>query len=211
MIVNSQISKEQLSPNEFGGWVNGKWIPKINLINHGFSLKFYKLYDDVEIPKFETQDSACFDLKAYLGNFELLDSYRVKVFTDVNNKEQLQVQETVGSGRFVYIPSLSRAMIPTGLIIDIPRGFSVRIHPRSGISLKEGLTLANSEGIIDSDYVDPFYLLMFNNSSCPVRINHGQRIAQGELVERLYYNLEETKDYLGQKTDRAGGMGSTGE
>ena len=103
-----------------------------------------------------------------------------------------------------------RMMVPTGLILDIPEGYSVRVHARSGLSLKQGLVLVNAEGIIDSDYVEELFVLMTNISDNPISINNGDRIAQGELVKAEQYILEETSDKPATKTDRNGGMGSTG-
>ena len=104
-----------------------------------------------------------------------------------------------------------RAMIPTGLIFDIPLGYSVRLHSRSGLAVKSALTLANHEGVIDSDYVDPTYLVMYNGSSVDVVIRHGDRIAQGEMIPDLAYEVLETAERPLQKTDRIGGFGSTGK
>jgi dUTP pyrophosphatase len=103
-----------------------------------------------------------------------------------------------------------RLMVPTGLIFDIPEGYSVRVHARSGLSLKQGLVLANSEGVIDSDYIEELFILVHNISDNGISIAHGDRIAQGELVVREAYTIGEISCHPGQKTDRVGGMGSTG-
>jgi len=103
-----------------------------------------------------------------------------------------------------------RMMVPTGLIFDIPEGYSVRIHPRSGISYKNGVVLANCEGVIDSDYVEEIYVLLHNTATVNFVITPGDRIAQAELVKMESYTIEETTERPAQKTDRAGGMGSTG-
>ena len=101
-------------------------------------------------------------------------------------------------------------MVPTGLILDIPIGYSVRLHPRSGLSLKQGLVLANAQGIIDSDYVEELFVLMYNMSDNVMTINNGDRICQGELIKTDKYTIEETLIQPKIKTDRKGGMGSTG-
>jgi len=54
--------------------------------------------------------------------------------------------------------------VPTGLIFDIPLGFSLRIHPRSGLSYRRGISLSNCEGVIDSDYVEQTFVSVINNS-----------------------------------------------
>ena len=72
------------------------------------------------------------------------------------------------------------------------------------------MIIPNGEGIIDSDYYHQTYVMLYNGSADEVRINHGDRIAQGELIENYSYSLEETKDIPEQKTTRVGGFGSTG-
>ena len=103
-----------------------------------------------------------------------------------------------------------RILVPTGLIFDIPTGYSVRIHPRSGLSYKQGLVLANLEAVIDSDYVQETFVLLYNRSEVDHTINNGDRIAQAEMVKREEYILWEIFDAPTQKTDREGGLGSTG-
>lgn len=100
--------------------------------------------------------------------------------------------------------------MPTGLIFDIPEGYSIRLHPRSGNALKIGLVLANAEGIVDEDYVEPTYVLMTNMSTVSLRIDHGMRIAQGEVVYDQRFEIVETETKPNQKSDRDGGFGSTG-
>jgi dUTP pyrophosphatase len=103
-----------------------------------------------------------------------------------------------------------RVMVPTGLILDIPDGYSVRVHARSGLSLKQGLILVNSEGVIDSDYVEELFVLLTNVSENAQVIKNGDRIAQAELVKKEEYALWEIFEAPAKKTDRDGGMGSTG-
>ena len=96
------------------------------------------------------------------------------------------------------------------MIFDIPEGYSVRLHSRSGLAWKDGVYLTNCEGIIDSDYVDPVFVMMSNISQSPKTINNGDRICQAELVEKVYHSLTEIQDPPTQKTERDGGFGSTG-
>lgn len=161
-------------------------------------LKFYRVNPAATIPQYQTKQSACFDLHA------CLEGERVKGF-DRNNKDFLTNQ----SNKIAINPG-ERVLIPTGMIIDIPVGFSVRLHARSGLSLKQGLVLANAEGVIDSDYVDPTFVMITNVSTVVATINHGDRIAQGELIPALQAVLGETTLRPTQKTDRQGGLGSTG-
>jgi dUTP pyrophosphatase len=94
--------------------------------------------------------------------------------------------------------------------MDIPEGYSVRLHARSGTSLKQGLVLANAEGVIDSDYVEEVFIMLWNISGNAVTINNGDRIAQAELVKNEEYTIEQTPARPLPRTNRTGGFGSTG-
>ena len=169
-------------------------------------LKVYKLYPDVHVPKHATAQAACFDVRAYLGQH----LYEVKGFC-ANNKEcKPSIIETKEETRCIKIDPGQRLLIPTGIIFDIPEGYSVRIHARSGLALKQGMVMANSQGIIDSDYVEESKIMLLNISTEPVYIYHGDRVAQAELVRCEQYNIMETTERPTQKTDRNGGFGSTG-
>ena len=181
-------------------------------------LKFYKMEKDVNEPIFATEGSACFDICTYLCKEGAIYSNKPKPVVTIyqmDNKKVLRDCTTLAGPSSTFITGISlfpgeRALIPTGLILDIPENHSVRIHARSSVSLKKGLIIPNGEGIIDSDYYHQTYVMLYNGSADEVRINHGDRIAQGELIENYSYSLEETKDIPEQKTTRVGGFGSTG-
>jgi dUTP pyrophosphatase len=168
-------------------------------------VKIYKLYPDVQDISFATQQSACFDISAYLPY-----QASVRGYTKANDPiEMLNVQDTDGKN-YIEIPSEWRVMIPTGLILDIPEYHCIKIYSRSGLSTKKGLNLINSVGIIDSDYVEQLYIPIYNNSQSKARIYNGDRIAQGKLeilesAQYTYINERPTR-----KSDRDGGFGSTG-
>ena len=171
------------------------------------SLKFYRTTESAILPTFATKQSACFDLYANLVNGEEVQYYQAiatkvlprKVSFDINTNRS-----------FIPINNEERMLIPLGLIADIPEGFSVRLHSRSGMAFKQGVYLTNCEGIIDSDYVDPMFAMITNMSNVPVKIYDGDRICQGELVRCEKYTLDESDEAPTQKTDREGGFGSTG-
>lgn len=163
-------------------------------------LNVYRTHQNIELPKFSTSQSACFDLAFSSEGKSMYKGY------NANNAE---FERAFSSGAIHIMPH-ERIMIPTGLIFDIPDGYSVRIHSRSGLSLKKGLVLVNAEGVIDSDYIDEVFLLMVNLSDNKYFINNRDRIAQGELVKKEEYVLWETTTKPFPKTERIGGMGSTG-
>ena len=167
-------------------------------------LLFYKLNSEVKDPYRATEGSACFDLHSFMP-----ENSEVKVY--INHYEDLEVRKRrVVDGR-VQINPKERMLVPTGLIFDIPAGYSVRLYPRSSLALKQGLTLANNVGIIDSDYVEPVYMMVHNICGYQQFVKDGERICQAELVQEKQYVLLEVDERPQQKTDRDGGFGSTGK
>ncbi|NNK77695.1 MAG: dUTP diphosphatase [Litoreibacter sp.] len=103
----------------------------------------------------------------------------------------------------------ARALVPTGLSMEIPEGFEVQVRPRSGLALKHGITLPNAPGTIDSDYRGPLSVILQNTGDVPFEIAHGDRIAQMVVapVVQAQLKLAET---LTQTARGSGGFGSTG-
>lgn len=171
-------------------------------------LKYNKLWPDSFDLSFATEQSACFDIKAYFGSkTRLVDAY------DRNNGHHklLAAFERSDAPPFIIVPPNGvRVLISTGIVLDIPEGYSVRLHARSGLAIKGGIVLANSEGVIDSDYTDQLMVAVMNLSDMPVRITHGDRICQGEMIPVLKYTIETTDLRIQPKTSRKGGFGSTG-
>jgi len=165
------------------------------------SLKYYKAHSSAKEPIFATRGSACFDLHACFDGIE-----KYKVHQDTLDRE---IERPLKNGS-IQIFNMERVLIPTGLVLDIPAGYSVRLHFRSGLVWKHGLYLTNCEGIIDSDYIEPLYVMMTSLSQSPKSINTGDRICQAELVEKIQYDFKEIKKPPVQKTERNGGFGSTG-
>ena len=164
-------------------------------------LKVFKCDPDATVPEYATRSSSCFDLHACL-----LPHIQLKCRHWNNDEDTLYVNEY----SIITIPPMARALVPTGLIFDIPKNHSVRLHPRSGISFKFGITLMNCEGVIDEDYVDPVFVSILNLSNRPFDISHGDRICQAELICDSRYNIVESTIAPKKKTDRGGGFGSTG-
>jgi dUTP pyrophosphatase len=163
-------------------------------------LKIFKTHPDVKMPEFATEQSACFDIAAQFAGKGLYYGY---------NANNTLFERHLTPGGIKIMPQ-ERMLVPTGLIFDIPEGFSLRLHARSGLSLKQGLVLANSEAVIDSDFVHETSVLLYNMSNNPIIIKDGDRVAQAELVEVLKYEFAEIKTAPRDKTSRKGGLGSTG-
>tara|TARA_R100000278_G_scaffold116581_1_gene96019 strand:- start:106 stop:624 length:519 start_codon:yes stop_codon:yes gene_type:complete len=167
-------------------------------------LRYYKLNPEVKDPYRATSGSACFDLYSFLPDESEVTVYR-------NDFEETEKVTRVVKLKRVPINPKERILIPTGLILDIPKGYSVRLYPRSSLALKQGLTLANNVGIIDSDYVEPVFAMIFNMSGYVKYINHEERICQAELFKDQPHVLEEVLERPKRKTERDGGFGSTGK
>jgi dUTP pyrophosphatase len=102
-----------------------------------------------------------------------------------------------------------RRLIPTGLAVAIPDGFEVQVRPRSGLAIREGVTLVNTPGTIDADYRGEIGILMINHGEEPVSIKNGQRIAQ-LVLSRVYRATLEEVEELPLSSRHEGGFGHTG-
>jgi dUTP pyrophosphatase len=131
----------------------------------------------------------------------------------------LPAYETIGSAGmdlranltepFILKP-FDRSAIPTGLAIELPQGYEAQVRPRSGLSLKSGLSIPNSPGTIDSDYRGEIKVIVANLSHLDITIHDGDRIAQ--LVIARYEKAEWiVSDAIDQTERGEGGFGSTGK
>jgi dUTP pyrophosphatase len=103
---------------------------------------------------------------------------------------------------------LERVLIPTGVAIALPPGFEAQIRPRSGLALREGLTMVNSPGTIDSDYRGEIQVIAINLGSTPIVIQRGQRIAQ-MIIQRVARVEWIEVDELAASPRQSGGFGHT--
>ena len=150
-----------------------------------------------ELPKYETVESAGCDLRADLWGVKEKFLFNAKVVRD-----QYSVIENI------TIAPGGRALIPTGLQIALPVGYEAQVRPRSGLALKNGITVLNTPGTIDSDYRGDIGVILINHGTEPFEVHQGDRIAQLVIVkiEQATWNTVDSLD----ETDRgAGGFGST--
>lgn len=130
-----------------------------------------------------------------LPNYATIGSSGIDIYANVNDT--------------ITLNCLERALIPTGLFLEIPIGYEAQIRPRSGLAIKQGITCLNTPGTIDSDYRGEIKVILINLSNEAVSINNGDRIAQMvfQKIETVAFNevieINETKRGLG-------GFGSTG-
>lgn len=135
---------------------------------------------DNALPNYETENSAGMDLRAYLPD-----------------------------GQIVIKP-LQRALVPTGLFMEIPVGYEGQVRPRSGLAIKNGITVLNSPGTIDADYRGEIKVILINLSDNDFVINSGDRIAQLIIAKCEQMEVVEVES-LSETERGAGGFGHTGK
>jgi dUTP pyrophosphatase len=144
-----------------------------------------------QLPAYETKGAAGLDLKACL-------------LTERENEPNVfdAYDETIEVGQ--------RKLIKTGLFLEIPQGYEAQVRPRSGLALKNGITVLNSPGTVDSDYRGEIGVIIINHGDNGFVINHGDRIAQ--LVFNKVEQAEWDEVDSLEETERGeGGFGSTGK
>jgi dUTP pyrophosphatase len=173
-------------------------------------IQLFKLAEEVPTPAYGTTMAACFDL-----SFQPTGRFSIQGYDEWNRPvDRMTYSDTVD----IY-PG-DRLLVPTGLIMKIRAlhmeedyllsNYSIRLHARSGMSLKKGLVLANAEGVIDVDYQKEIFVMLTNISQIPVSIEKGERIAQAEVVQQCGAYFELVKDQPVGYSERDGGFGSTG-
>lgn len=134
---------------------------------------------DNAMPAYETVNSAGMDLRAYLPDGELV------------------------------IKPMERALVPTGLFMEIPVGYEGQVRPRSGLAIKSGITVLNSPGTIDADYRGEVKVILINLSDTDFVIKSGDRIAQLVIAKHEQPDVVEVQT-LSETERGAGGFGHTG-
>ena len=171
---------------------------------NGARVIFERLADGVRVPTRATEQSAGYDIRAHLT------SGPVRVHRSTNG-EAGPVDATRGDGGRpgIVLEPGDRALVPTGFRARLPDGYEAQIRMRSSLAWKRGLTVPNAPGTVDADYPDEWFVLVLNSAPHRVRIEHGERIAQVVLHKYQVARWEEGP--VSVSTDRAGGLGSTGE
>ena len=162
-----------------------------------------------QLPNYETPASAGMDVRA---NF---DNIVEKFLFNTTIKEHENVRIDVNGNTHHLIESITinpggRALIPTGLRVAIPEGYEIQVRPRSGLAIKNGITLLNTPGTIDADYRGDIGVIVINHGTEPFTIMSGDRIGQIVLnkVERIEWK---EVDNLPDTIRGEGGFGSTGK
>lgn len=109
----------------------------------------------------------------------------------------------------VVLAPLSRTLVPTGLAMAVPPGYEGQVRPRSGLALKQGLTLLNTPGTIDADYRGEIGVILINLGAEPIVIERGMRVAQLVIAPVTHAAIEQVES-LDETLRGAGGFGHTG-
>jgi dUTP pyrophosphatase len=150
------------------------------------------------------------------------DSHKIKIgFVNESNNPDPEYA-TAGSSGFdlranlespVTIPPHGIKIIPTGLYFEIPENFEIQVRPRSGLAAKNGVTVLNTPGTVDSDYRGEIKVILINHSEVGFFVNHGDRIAQAVIASVIGKNFVKLNkvNNIDENTERgSGGFGSTG-
>lgn len=153
--------------------------------NYQVIVEFHALYPDAQKPEYQTEGAAGMDLRAYVPR--------------ANGR----------APEILRIAPLGRLLVGTGIALAIPPGYEGQIRPRSGFALKDGVTVLNSPGTIDSDYRGELCVLLVNLGAEPFAVTRGMRVAQLVLapVARLPVLVSAELD---ETARGAAGFGSTG-
>ena len=121
----------------------------------------------------------------------------------------LDLLAAISENKNIIILPGKAEMVPTGIAIALPKGFEAQIRPRSGLAAKNGITILNSPGTIDSDYRGEISAMLINHSKVNFEIERGMRIAQMVIAPVVQFNLIKAET-LDETKRGAGGFGSTG-
>jgi dUTP pyrophosphatase len=178
------------------------------------NIGFYRLNPNASIPLFGSEFAACFDLR-YCCPLDMISG--IKGYNLDNESVVREIDDKDGS--FYILPG-DRLLVPTGLIFKLQEPYfdsgnsitdcSIRLHPRSGLSLKRGLILANAEGVVDYDYQEEVFIILTNISTLAARIEDQERICQAEVVRTPPVTFSELSRKPEPYSARDGGFGSTG-
>ena len=153
-----------------------------------------------KLPYYTTKYSACMDVSAFTLNNKVI------IF---RHKEGDSIELYPKDG-IVELKPFDRAIIGTGLYVNLPDDKQIKMHPRSGLSIKHGITFINAESIMDSDYTDQYMIGLINLSSKTFFIENGMRVGQLEVSDRNEIIWKQVDSFCTKKS-RGGGLGHTGK
>ena len=142
------------------------------------------------------------ELKIVNTSSNALPEYATSGSSGMDIRANLEIPQT--------LQPLERSLVPTGIFIEIPKGYEVQIRPRSGLAIKQGITCLNTPGTIDADYRGEIKVILINLSNQEQVIQHGDRIAQ-MVVQKVEQAVWNSVGELEVTERNAGGFGHTGK
>lgn len=175
-------------------------------MNKDLTLFVEKMYSDAIEPKRATPNDSGMDV--YAHSFKAIYQH---FGSNGERKVHKSVLEVLNKDRLIEVSYLERVLVGTGLKATVGTlGYDLQVRPRSGLALKQGLTILNTPGTIDIDYKDEICVILINLSRANQVIKLGERIAQ-LVVAPVEIPKVEVVPYLPSRNNRGGGFGSTGE
>ncbi len=151
-------------------------------------VKVTKTDNSVTLPEYKTEGASGMDVQAFIP---------------------LPEEKNIDYVRAIIIPSGECRLIPTGLKVEIPEGYEIQVRPRSGLALKNQITVLNTPGTIDSDYRGEIGVILMNHGKNDFAVIHGERVAQ--LVFCPVAKMQFVESKLAETERGEGGFGSTGK
>ena len=142
------------------------------------------------------------EIKIVNTSSNALPEYATSGSSGMDIRANLEIPQT--------LQPLERSLVPTGIFIEIPKGYEVQIRPRSGLAIKQGITCLNTPGTIDADYRGEIKVILINLSNQDQVIQHGDRVAQ-MVVQKVEQAVWHSVNELEVTERNAGGFGHTGK
>ena len=157
-----------------------------------------KLYSDVELPQYAHVGDACFDLRVHISD------------EDLEKAKEQGLQVSSEGTNWICLEPGDKFIFHTGLVFDIPQGYKLMVHARSGLGIKHQITLANRTAVIDEPYTDETLVCLVNEGKEAFTIQHGDRVAQG-CLEKVEPVVIREVDFVPVKARGTNsGLGSSG-
>lgn len=148
-------------------------------------MKIFRLNERAQTPQFIAEGSSCFELKACLDT-----GTKVRCYNPLNKETQVPVR-SISNKIGVQLYPMQRMLIPTGLAFDVPVKHVLKLYPIVESSLTKGVILGSGTGIVDSNYTEELFVILYNTSDAVAVIEDGECVARALLEQTITYDLEE--------------------
>lgn len=153
-------------------------------------------------PAYESEFAAGCDVRANFTDDKKIKGEDIRIIHELDENSKATTN--------IIIRPQGRALIPTGIKVAVPEGYEMQVRPRSGLAIKQGITVLNTPGTVDSDYRGEVGVILVNTSKKPVKITNNERVAQLVLSPVIQGTFKVIKK-LPETKRGEGGFGSTGK